>query len=83
MTTLALEIPVCELPGSTFVDDIRQLLRNEIARRQRKHLFRRLSRMSPRLLADMGVDPDEARRAAESSWDELRPDLMLRNAPWI
>lgn len=83
MAALTLRTMVRPLPGSTLVDDLGQLWRNEMARRERKRLLRGLARRDARLIADMGFDPEEVRRAAEDTWDEFRPELMLRSAPWI
>jgi uncharacterized protein YjiS (DUF1127 family) len=83
MTTLTITVPVCPLVGRSLRDDLVQLWRNERARRQQRRLLRGLARLSPRLIADMGIDPDAARAAAEDSWDEWHPDRMLRSAPWI
>lgn len=83
MAALALRTMVCPLPGATLRDDFVQLWRNALARRRHRRLLRQLGRLSPRLIADMGFDPDEVLGAAENSWDEWHPDRMLRSAPWI
>ena len=83
MTGLAVELPVRPLAGLTLRDDVAQLLRNAMTRRQHRRLMRQLARRDARLVADMGFDPEDVRAAAEGSWDEFRPELMLRSAPWL
>lgn len=83
MTSLAITLPVRPLAGRSLRDDLIQLWRNELARRQHRRLLRQLGRRSPRLIADMGFDPDQARATVENSWDEWHPDRLLRSAPWL
>lgn len=83
MAALALRLVAHPLPASSLAGDIVQVWRNEMARRERRRLLRHLSRLDARLIVDMGFDPTEARAVVENSWDELRPELMQRSAPWI
>lgn len=84
MTDMALSVtPISHrLEGTSLLDDLLQLLRNHMARRELRRLLRGLSRISPRQLADMGFDPAEVRDAADGSWDEWHPHRMLRRALW-
>ena len=70
------------LAGTSLVADVTQLIANHRARRERRRLLRGLSRISPRQLVDMGVDPAEVRDAVEGSWDEWHPGCMLRRVTW-
>jgi hypothetical protein len=83
MTTLAITLPVRPLVGRSLHEDLVQLWRNQMARHRHRKLLRKLARYSPRLIADMGGDPEAARLAVENSWDEWHPERMLRSAPWI
>jgi len=40
--------------------------------------LRRLARMSPRLLRDMGFDPAEIYGAVDGTWDEVTPGTYRR-----
>jgi len=83
LTAPAIEFPSRPVVGTSFRDDLSQPIGNALARHRHRRLLRRLARRSPRLLRDMGFDPREVQMAAENSWDEYRPDLLLRSAPWI
>ena len=83
MTDMAFDLSTRPLAGTTFRDDLVQLARNWRARQQQRSLMRQLARRDPRLLADMGLDPCDVRSAVENTWDEFRPERMLRSAPWI
>lgn len=83
MTTLAMTLPVRHLAGRSLHEDLVQLWRNQLARSRHRRMLRRLARYSPRLIADMGLEAHDVHLAVENSWDEYRPELMLRQAPWI
>ena len=76
MTTLAITLPVRPLAGRSLRDDLAQLWHNEVARHRHRRLLRQLSRRDPRLVADMGFDPEEVQAAAEGTWDELHPERV-------
>ncbi len=83
MTTLAMSLSIRPLAGQSLRSDLVQLWRNQLARHRHRQMLRRLARYSPRLIADMGLETHDVLMAVENSWDEYRPDLMLRPAPWI
>lgn len=83
LTSFAIDLPVRPLAGTSLLDDLTQVARNAVARHRQRRLLRQLARRDPRLLRDMGFDPHEVHLAAENTWDEFRPELMLRQAPWI
>ena len=81
MAALALRRMACPLPSSTLREDIIQLWRNEVTRRERRRLLRRLARHDARLIADMGIDVEEVGGAVEGTWDEWHPERILRHLP--
>ena len=83
LTAPAIDFPSYPLVGTSLRDDLSQLIGNALARHRHRRLLRKLARRSSHLLRDMGFDPREVQMAAEDSWDEYRPELMLRRAPWI
>lgn len=48
-----------------------------LRRRQERHLIAELSRRVPRLLDDMGLDPQAIYDAAEGTWDVLPASRRL------
>jgi|GEM_PF-2904818 hypothetical protein len=51
------------------------------ARRRERALLVALSRRSPRLLADMGVDAEQVYAALDGSWDEVDPARLRPGLP--
>lgn len=49
--------------------------------RQERRALVSLSRQDPRLLRDMGFDPEEVYRALDGSWDEVDPANFRAHLP--
>ncbi|WP_159590804.1 hypothetical protein [Chelativorans xinjiangense] len=49
-------------------------------RRERRAMVA-ISRLDPRLISDMGFDPELIYEALDGSWDEVDPARLLRHLP--
>lgn len=49
-------------------------------RRERRDLVR-ISRLGPRIIRDIGLDPEEVYEALDGSWDEVEPIRFWRLLP--
>lgn len=50
--------------------------------RQERRALVAISRLGPRLIRDMGFDPQQIREALEGSWNEIDPAILQRFLPW-
>ena len=53
-----------------------------LAVRQRRRTLIALSRLPPRLIKDMGYDPDSVYRVLDSPWDELYAVVRQTRRKW-
>ncbi|MCD7058288.1 hypothetical protein [Pelagibacterium xiamenense] len=51
-------------------------LRHAIRKRRERWALVRISRRDPRLIRDMGLDPEEVYDAVPTSWDERHPGRL-------
>ena len=49
-------------------------------RRERRTVVA-LARLSPRILRDMGIDPERVYEAVDATWDEVDPHRLVRILP--
>lgn len=52
-----------------------------VQRRRERHTVIALARLSPRMLRDMGIDPERVYEAVEGTWDEVEPHRLERDTP--
>jgi uncharacterized protein YjiS (DUF1127 family) len=60
----------------SFIGELGAAWRRHLERRSRILALRRAGRLGPRLLADMGIDPETV-RAVSDGWDGLLPNGYL------
>ncbi|MEX0955650.1 MAG: DUF1127 domain-containing protein [Rhizobiaceae bacterium] len=52
-----------------------------VAHRRERSTVIALARLSPRMLRDMGIDPERVYEAVDGSWDEIDPHRLVRILP--
>jgi uncharacterized protein YjiS (DUF1127 family) len=57
-----------------FLSELREAVRAVRRRVEERRTIARLSRLSPHLIRDMGLDPDAIRGALIGTWDEVHED---------
>ena len=73
MTTMAINAVYCERPALKLTITIPVVFWVWLERRRQRRLYARLSRLSPHLIRDMGIDPEDVRDAVAGTWDEIDP----------
>jgi uncharacterized protein YjiS (DUF1127 family) len=73
MTMIELTDVYARPPTLRLAIGIPDFLRTFLRRRRARRLLARLSRLSPHLIRDIGLDPDEVHDAVAGTWDEVIP----------
>lgn len=73
MTTIAFA-EICQDPPSVrLVITVPDLLWSHLRRRRQRRLYARLARLSPHIIRDIGLDPDDVRAAVAGPFDPVVP----------